>query len=108
MAERYRFNHLPVRAYEAGWTWRLQVNTQPGWRGWLATRLRLLAQHIDGSTTLGITIQSDPPLSPRRERQALACGLEAMERAVASEVRDAAIERALIRTYPELQPHGQD
>ena len=105
MAERYWFQALPLRGFAVGFSWRVMGNTQPGWRGWLANRLRRLAQRVDGALTLGITIETSPPLHPRRNRQVIDFAVQAIERAVASEARDAAVDLALTDTYPELARH---
>lgn len=94
---------LGWKGYNATFDWRLAVNTpQPGWRGWLGLKLRLLAQRIDGCHSLGVHIHTEPAIGPQAERQVMQIGILAMQRGAHDLVREAAVDQALRKVYPDL------
>lgn len=69
-------------------TYRVQINTEVGWRAYLGNRLRSLAWWIDGRITLAISVESDPPLAAEQKIECIAQALAAIERAASAEVID--------------------
>lgn len=88
---------------EMDWDFQFHVNNKTGsWRDRLARRLRMIAQQIDGRTTLGIRITTSPDIGSRRTQDCIRHGLTAMKEAVASEVSAEAQEALFRRSQPYL------
>lgn len=91
------------RTLEMDWDYQFHVNNKTNsWRDRLARRLRIIAQQIDGRTTLGIHITTSPAIGSRRTQDCIRHGLAAMKEAVASEVSAEAQEALFRRMQPYL------
>lgn len=64
--------------------------------------LRDLAQSVDGLHSIGVELNSIPPISQQQRKDCIRMGLDAMHRGLDSEARSAAIELILQNQFSEL------
>lgn len=82
--------------YSANYKWHFRVNGQAKrWQERLGDALRALAQRIDGRVTLGIAIETSPPISDADKIACVKHGLGAMQWAVEQSTRLECIENVL-------------
>lgn len=86
-------------------TYRCSLTTpsqRGGWRARLAHHLRATAQRLDGAAAIRLDSHCFPPLPSDEVKTCLRLGAEHGEALLDYCAREAAVERLMARTHPEL------